>query len=113
MVEVAFVNVSHPGQIRSRRVQGEIRRHVMKDIGRARRKKPRVQVIPLEVRMPSPTAIQTVPSVFREKRGTISPSKSMLVPRVGWALTPSGILGVDLDQRILQIIYYRTANPIA
>jgi hypothetical protein len=47
-----FVNYRHPDDAQDRQVRGQVNRHVMLDIGRARRRNPRrtVTVIPLEVR---------------------------------------------------------------
>ncbi|KAJ4859258.1 fungal specific transcription factor domain-containing protein [Trichoderma breve] len=47
--QFSFVNISHPEESRSRHNLAYIRRHVMADVGRSKRKKPRFKIIPLEV----------------------------------------------------------------
>lgn len=102
MSSVSFVNISHPGEVRSRRVQGVIRRHVMKDIGRSRRKHPRVEIVPLELRLPSRDVSQGA-----EESGVRQTAKAVRrSERPSWSPNPNGILGVDLDDRILQIVHF-------
>ncbi|KAH0494512.1 hypothetical protein TgHK011_001129 [Trichoderma gracile] len=47
--QFSFVNISHPEEGRSRRVLTSIRRHVMADVGRAKRKRAKWKIIPLEI----------------------------------------------------------------
>jgi hypothetical protein len=47
--QFAFVNISHPEEGRSRRVLTSVRRHVMADVGRAKRKRPKWKIVPLEI----------------------------------------------------------------
>lgn len=47
--QFSFVNISHPEEGRSRHNLTHIRRHVMADVGRSKRKKPRYKIIPLQV----------------------------------------------------------------
>ncbi|KAK1251254.1 hypothetical protein MKX07_005809 [Trichoderma sp. CBMAI-0711] len=47
--QIAFVNISHPEEGRSRRVLTSVRRHVMADVGRAKRKRPKWKIVPLEI----------------------------------------------------------------
>ena len=106
---IAFVNVSHPGEVRSRHVQKAIRRHVMKDIGRVRRKRPRAEIIPLEVREQPPVvaAEEAPPFEFGIESSLVSlHGHSDMLAGPAWSLNPSGILGVDLNDRILQIVHF-------
>ncbi|KAL7963789.1 hypothetical protein V8C34DRAFT_266572 [Trichoderma compactum] len=47
--QFCFVNISHPEESRSRHNLTYVRRHVMADVGRSKRKKPRYKIIPLQV----------------------------------------------------------------
>ncbi|KAL7912598.1 hypothetical protein GGI35DRAFT_440668 [Trichoderma velutinum] len=47
--QFSFVNISHPEESRSRHNLTYVRRHVMADVGRSKRKKPRYKIIPLQV----------------------------------------------------------------
>lgn len=79
----AFVNSSCPGDLRTRDAKSTIRRHAMKDVGQARRKRPRARVVELQVRT--------------EKTGS---------PRLFHSPSPSGILGLDLSERDFQVAYF-------
>jgi hypothetical protein len=59
---VLFVNYRHPHDAQDREVREQVNRHVMVDIGRARRKKPRrtVTVIPLEMREQPPSCLSSI-----------------------------------------------------
>ncbi|KAK4065974.1 uncharacterized protein Triagg1_8283 [Trichoderma aggressivum f. europaeum] len=47
--QFSFVNISHPEESRSRHNLTYVRRHVMADVGRLKRKKPRYKIIPLQI----------------------------------------------------------------
>ncbi|UKZ80346.1 hypothetical protein TrVFT333_008104 [Trichoderma virens FT-333] len=47
--QFSFVNISHPEEGRSRHNLASVRRHVMADVGRSRRKKPKYRVVPLQI----------------------------------------------------------------
>ncbi|KAL7921788.1 hypothetical protein ACQKWADRAFT_294466 [Trichoderma austrokoningii] len=46
---LSFVNISRPDQGQSKRTKALVRRHVMADVGRSRRKKAKYKIIPLQV----------------------------------------------------------------
>jgi hypothetical protein len=46
---LSFVNISRPDESQSKRTKALVRRHVMADVGRSRRKKARYKIIPLQV----------------------------------------------------------------
>lgn len=46
---LSFVNISRPDEGQSKRTKAFVRRHVMADVGRSRRKKARYKIIPLQV----------------------------------------------------------------
>lgn len=109
MAQLTFVNLSHPSDLQKRNVQKNIRHHVMKRIGRSRRKRPRATVIPLQVRTESPGRIPdreraslTEIADASGKDVHLSPSRS---------LNPCGMLG-DLDARTLQILHFSKPIPV-
>ena len=110
---IAFVHLSHPDDIRNRNVQAGIRRHVMKDIGRSRRKRPRRVAIPLEVQ-PRPASGGLGGPGGRPSDGRADAlgldvarpaGEALRPPRLLLPLNRLGILGVDLDDRALQIVH--------
>jgi hypothetical protein len=110
MTTITFVNVSHPGELQKRNVQTSIRRHVMRDIGRSRRKKPRHKIIPLEVRVAENER-------QNEKIGERNlESHHQLNENFVYGLyrSPrgSGILGIELDEDALQIVQFSKLSPI-
>jgi len=105
-----FVHLSHPDDMRDRSLQTSIRRHVMRDIGRARRKRQRAVVVPLEVELavPAPEA--------EADDGPDAPVVDTLRlrrDRVYWSLDQSGLLGLELDSRALQLVGYSESRPPA
>ncbi|KAI5461949.1 hypothetical protein BGZ63DRAFT_403227 [Mariannaea sp. PMI_226] len=109
MTVLQFVNITQPSDAQSNHTQKLIKRHVMKDIGRARRKRPRAQVIELRVRPHS-----TQPNCLGSKQVKLQTSPSyptvdypLQVPRPPMA---SGVFGMDLDERDLQIVHIMRAE---
>lgn len=47
--QFSFVNISRPEEGRSRRVLTSVRRHVMADVGRSKRKRAKWKIVPLEI----------------------------------------------------------------
>lgn len=102
MGRFSFINVSHPNDAQNKDVQAGIRRHVMKDIGRLRRKRPRAIVIPLHMRIYSPDEAHS-----RRVVELAHPSGDLHLSR---SPNPHGILGVDLNARALEIVHYSRCN---
>lgn len=46
---LSFVNICRPDEGQSKRTKALVRRHVMADVGRSRRKKAKYKIIPLQV----------------------------------------------------------------
>lgn len=46
---LSFVNISRPDEGQSKRTKALVRRHVMADVGRSRRKKAKYKIIPLQL----------------------------------------------------------------
>lgn len=46
---LSFINISRPDEGQSTRTKALVRRHVMADVGRSRRKKARYKIVPLQV----------------------------------------------------------------
>jgi hypothetical protein len=109
--DIAFVNISHPADIRRHRVQASIRRHVMKDIGVSRRKKPRAHVIPLQLR-PQPHGVNNDQTEMRVPETFHMAAETTFSSRPSWSLNQSGILGMDLDGQALQLVHFsKFAGP--
>ncbi|KAM5378797.1 hypothetical protein ACJZ2D_004270 [Fusarium nematophilum] len=108
---ITFINLSHPDDVRRRDVQAGIRRHVMTDIGRSRRKKPQHVVIPLEIDMLQANSGLLQPkehsmdgqNVPHELDAACPPEAQS--PHQLRQLNQLGIFGVDLDNRTLQIVH--------
>ncbi|KAH7136397.1 hypothetical protein EDB81DRAFT_693487 [Dactylonectria macrodidyma] len=108
---IAFINLSHPDDIRRRDIQVGIRRHVMADIGQSRRKRPRHFVVPLEI-----NTLQLNGGQFQPEER--SPDGRMVAHELDAACPPQvlplhqlrlnqlGIFGIDLDHRTLQIVHF-------
>ncbi|KAJ3550113.1 hypothetical protein NM208_g143 [Fusarium decemcellulare] len=106
---IAFVNLSHPDDIRRRDIQKGIRSHVMADVGQSRRKKPRHVVIPLEIMTP-----QADSNDFQLEGHPVDGQRpdapeTPYPPRL-FQLNRLGILGVELNDRTLQIVHFIAAE---
>ncbi|KAF5003983.1 hypothetical protein FDECE_9483 [Fusarium decemcellulare] len=106
---IAFVNLSHPDDIRQHDIQKGIRHHVMADVGQSRRKKPRHVVIPLEIMTPQAdgNGFQLEEHPMDSQR--LDAPKTQL-PYPLFQLNRFGILGVELDDRTLQIVHFIAAE---
>jgi len=113
MGDITFINLSHPGDIQDRDVQAGIRRHVMKDIGRSRRKRKRAVVVPLQIRMQSAT--RNPETMEGDVLG--NPLDRTILSNIclglSLSINPCGILGVDLDSRALQIVHFSKLSNIS
>ncbi|PNP38940.1 hypothetical protein TGAMA5MH_09164 [Trichoderma gamsii] len=58
---LSFVNISRPDEGQSKRTKALVRRHVMADVGRSRRKKAKYKIIPLQIAATNPSS-GTVPA---------------------------------------------------
>ncbi|RFU76141.1 hypothetical protein TARUN_6083 [Trichoderma arundinaceum] len=66
---LSFVNISHPDEGRSRDVKASVRRHVMADIGRSRRKRAKYRIITLQI-----TAGETAPDAKPVNTTAVEPT---------------------------------------
>jgi hypothetical protein len=103
MTDITFVNVSHPGEVQNRSVQTSIRRHVMRGIGRSRRKKARPRIIPLEVRVATQERGSEYGVCSLESLGSSSETHMHGLYR---SPKGSGILGIELDEEALQVVQF-------
>lgn len=111
--DLAFVLVSHPDDLHDRSLQAGIRRHVMRGVGQARRKKPRAVVVPLEMKPPDQSGRD---SWQQQQPGGgdddgdhhdhRSRGWSPAAATVARSLSPSGLVGLDLDPRSLELVAY-------
>ncbi|KAL7937300.1 hypothetical protein V8C35DRAFT_292129 [Trichoderma chlorosporum] len=94
----SFVNISHPEERRSRQNLASVRRHVMADVGRAKRKRPRYRVIPLEVvkKEDAPDATSVKNEAESAPLGRMPPSFQIHL--------------VDTDKRAYELISFMAAE---
>lgn len=102
---LTFVHLTHPDDIRDRRVQTGIRRHVMKDIGRSRRGRPRHRVIPLEVALPGQIASIELDRRLDTRPGKMTRRKDAKASfRLLSSINFLGSYPVEPDQRALELL---------
>ncbi|KAI9168072.1 FAD-dependent monooxygenase CTB5 [Paramyrothecium foliicola] len=105
--DIMFVHIAHPKDAKRQEVQSGIRRHVMLDTARSRRKRPRYITIPLEIGAAQPSTREL--SRDGDSRLRIIPLPTMpLLPAPSPHFSSLGLLGVELDARGMQILDY---NP--
>ncbi|KAK7221366.1 hypothetical protein V2G26_009369 [Clonostachys chloroleuca] len=107
---ITFINLSHPDDIRQRDIQNGIHRHVMAGVGQLRRKKPRHVVIPLEIMAPEANngGFQHGERPVRDQRpgAAYLPETRTRSPHRLFQLNRFGVLGIELNDRTLQIIHF-------
>lgn len=109
--DFAFVTYTNPAEARNPEVQRIVRRHVMKDIGPARRKRPRCTVINLELKgaipsdVPHAAEAADAPGTVNSTPGYVNYDSICSLPRPN----PIGILGIDLTPRALELINFSKA----
>jgi len=94
-----FINVSHPGQLRHRETQKAIRRRVMRDIGKSRRKRSRPATVPIVVPPPCISSRISVDAMGDQDvvRRVASISKQ---------LQPYGYFAVEPNARARQLLHF-------
>jgi hypothetical protein len=107
MNSVTFVNVSHPAEVQNHKVQTNIRRHVMRDIGRSRRKKARHKIVPMEFRaLPENRNSTETPQITLQSQPLSIEGYNL---RLYQSPEGSGILGMELDENAMQIVQFSKA----
>jgi len=106
--DVTFITVSHPAQLRQRETQKAIRRRVMRDIGKSRRKRSRPITFDLDV--PEPC---TVPSSVVDigQNGINENCVGLLGTHVAKTLHPYGYYAVEPDERARQLFHFSGKTP--
>jgi hypothetical protein len=99
---VVFVNVSHPDDIRDRAVQTDIRRHVMRDIGKSRRRRRRPTIVPLEL-------VEDQPSNEQEKPPAVYGGEIKQSSPAIHSLGPGCCLPLEPDSRTLELFHFSKA----
>jgi hypothetical protein len=99
----AFINISHPDEIRQRSTQRTIRRRVMTAVGRSRRRRPLALTISINI---PPTAFEAPENVPSGVPLVESPANLPYWEHVPRSLHPSGLYPVEPDSRALQLIYF-------
>ncbi|KAJ9144729.1 hypothetical protein NKR23_g5858 [Pleurostoma richardsiae] len=100
---VVFVNVSHPDDIRDRAVQTDIRRHVMRDIGKSRRRRRRPTIVPLEL-------VEDQPSNEQEKPPAVYGGEIKQSSPAIHSLGPGCCLPLEPDSRTLELFHFMCAD---
>lgn len=106
----AFIHSSHPDDSRRRNSQTAIRRHVMRDIGKSRRRKRRPIIIPLAVSTADPRREHH--DHMYVQAGNPSPVdfataiSSVPVERPDRSLGPLGDFVVEIDFRVRELLQF-------
>lgn len=99
--DLVFVTVSQPQHLRNHAIQKRIRNHVMSQVGRSRRKKPKFPTVELAL---LPSADETTTSMLGNEAQPVTDSyKNPIVPR---PLFPYGIYAVDPTPRARELIHF-------
>lgn len=100
---LAFVSVTHPNQLKDRKTQKLINQHVMKDIGRSRRRRPRNEKILLEFKKEEPTRDAVQLSIIILRQHTASPQQNldMAFSKLSSRLLPSPDADYQLHSQLI------------
>lgn len=124
--DLLFIHSSHPDEVRTQDVQTEIRRHVMRDIGRSRRRRPRQVVVTIDVPaggIPTEGVESSAPESDgpSEQQTTFNVSESYLSWLQAWRsnaptpsrprpwLRPLGQFPVEPNTRTLELVHFSTS----
>lgn len=100
--EVTFINVSNPSKFRQKEIQTAIRRHVMRDIGKSRRKQLRTFAVSINMAPPSsPSDIAGI-----ELQRTRNIFDAVACTNIGKSLHPYGYFAAEPDPRARQLIHF-------
>lgn len=100
--DVTFINVSHPGQMRQRETQKAIRRRVMRDIGKTRRKRSRP--ITVDIVIPPSGIPRDIPEDYlASEDGAARRAQSTDIAK---SLHPFGYYAIEPDARARQLFHF-------
>lgn len=97
----AFISISKPDEVKSKVTQKKIRHHVMSQVGKARRKRPRFLTIAVDI---PPAAIAKASTTKgSDAQPTVYQPDNLTVPE---ALFPYGLFAVAPTPRARQLIHF-------
>lgn len=96
---LVFITISRPDHLRQKATQKKIRHHVMSQVGRSRKKKPKFLTVALEI---SANAAE-VSSLDTGKENPGNSPNGSIVPR---PLFPYGTFAVDPTPRARELIHF-------
>lgn len=103
--ELVFVTVAHPNEMKDRNTQRKISRHVMKDIGRSRRRKPQKDQLVLNStpeKPPSPESREAVATQLDKHIQQTSNFQTRQSPQLALPQSSSSIFSLpDSDRAFL------------
>jgi hypothetical protein len=97
--DLVFITISQPDHLRQKATQKKIRRHVMSQVGRSRKKRPKFFTVALEI---SANAAEASTSVA----GKENPVNSLKRTRVPRPIFPYGTFAVDPTPRARELIHF-------
>jgi len=97
--DLAFITVSEPDHLRNHETQKKIRHHVMSQVGRSRKKKPKFTTVTLEL-------IANTDDPLTANTRNYSPPDIQENPSVPQPLFPYGIYAVDPTPRARELIHF-------
>lgn len=102
MVDLEFVSISHPNDIKRRENRKKIGQHVMKDIGNARRKAPRKKEV-AETQPHGPSKRKAAVQIKALSKSIRSDAKSTINAANGFEKSPVTALSRNLAARSARI----------
>lgn len=93
-----FVNVSHPGQLQNRETRKAIRQHVMRDIGKSRRKR----IYPITISIEMPASVSSFDTQNNVVDGHWVPSSTTITK----TLQPYGYFAVEPNARARELFHF-------
>lgn len=96
---LVFITISQPDHLKQKATQKKIRRHVMSQVGRSRKKKPKFLTVALEI---SANAAQASTSLGEKDKS----SNPLIRTRVPRPLFPYGTYAVDPTPRARELIHF-------
>lgn len=107
-----FIHSTHPDDLRTEAIQASIRRHVMRDIGRSRQKRPRHMTVALEFKQQAITESSAGSEDHDLKLAAAASSEAYYPPdahashHIPNTMSSLGIPGIDLDARASEIVHF-------
>lgn len=101
--DLVFITISQPDHLRHQDTQKKIRHHVMSQVGRSRKKKPKFLTVALEL---TANADDAATSIVDNESAANSQQKTI----ISRPLFPYGIYAVDPTPRARELIHFSTPH---